>query len=196
MTADQLNKLGVNPNTWYSPLTDMFKRYSINTPNRQAHFLGQAMHESEDFKVLEEDLDYSIMGLMRIWPSRFPTGEVAEQYARQPEKIANKVYAGKLGNTEEGDGWKYRGRGIFQLTGKENYERFGNAIGVPVVDNPDMLLNPHYAALSAGWFWNRAGLNDLADAQDVETITKRINGGFNGLEARKAKVAYAKSILG
>jgi putative chitinase len=135
---------------------------------------------------------------MATWPSRFPTEEMANQYARNPEKIANKVYGGRMGNgTEEtGEGWKYRGRGIKQLTGKENYDRCGSGLGVDLVSDPDKLLDPKYATLSAGWFWNKHNLNDLADKSDVETMTKRINGGLLGLDARKVAIAKAESILG
>jgi putative chitinase len=135
---------------------------------------------------------------MNTWPSRFPTEEMANQYARNPEKIANKVYGGRMGNADEGsgEGWKYRGRGIKQLTGKENYQRCSEALGVDLVSDPDKLLDPKYAALSAGWFWNKHNLNDLADKSDIETMTKRINGGLLGLDARKVAIAKAESILG
>ena len=106
------------------------------------------------------------------------------------------MYAGRLGNTEEGDGWKYHGRGLIQLTGKENYEHCGSSLGVDLFGNPDWLLDPKYAALSAGWFWNKKGLNALADAKDYDTMTKRINGGLIGLDDRKAKIAKAISVLG
>ena len=133
---------------------------------------------------------------MKTWPSRFPTKEVADQYARQPAKIAGKVYNGRLGNTSEEEAAKYLGRGLIQLTGKENYEHCGSSIGVDLLGNPDLLGTPQYAALSAGWFWGKRGLNSLADSQDYETMTKRINGGLIGLDDRKAKIANAISVLG
>jgi putative chitinase len=133
---------------------------------------------------------------MKTWPSRFPTKEMADQYARQPAKIAGKVYNGRLGNTSEEEAAQYLGRGLIQLTGKENYANCGTALGVDFVGNPTFLIEPKYAALSAGWFWNKKGLNSLADASDIETMTKRINGGLIGLEDRKAKIAKALSILG
>jgi putative chitinase len=156
------------------------------------------MHESGGFKLLEENLNYSAKALMATWPSRFTSEEMANQYARNPEKIANKVYGGRMGNADEssGEGWRYRGRGLKQLTGKENYERCGSGLGVDLVSDPDLLLDPKYAALSAGWFWNKHGLNDLADKSDIETMTKRINGGLIGLDARKAAIKKAESILG
>jgi len=198
MKPEQLTALGIDAVKWYTPLIDMFARYNINTTQRQASFIGQCQHESNNFRTLEENLHYSADGLMRTWPSRFPSRDVAEQYAQNPEKIANKVYAGRMGNgTEEsGDGWKYHGRGVIQLTGKDNYVNFGTAVGMDVANNPDYLVDPHYAALSAGWFWNRKGLNELADVQDYTQMTKRINGGTLGLDDRIVKITKAKQILG
>lgn len=197
MLEAQLIALGIE-GKWLEPLKETFEKYNIDTPKRQAAFIGQCMHESGGFKLLTENLNYSARALMATWPSRFPTEEVANQYARQPEKIANKVYGGRMGNgpEETGEGWKYRGRGIKQLTGKENYERCGAGIGVDLVNNPDLLIEPKYAALSAGWFWNKHNLNDLADKADIETMTKRINGGLLGLDARRAAIAKAESVLG
>ena len=179
MSPEKLKALGIDEK-WFQPLMDTFAKYNISTTKRQANFLGQCMHESGNFKTLQENLNYSAEALMRVWPSRFPTKEIADQYARNPEKIANKVYGGRMGNTDDGDGWKYRGRGVIQLTGKENYRNCGDGI---------------FAAMSSGWFWNKKGLNDLSDAGDIETITKRINGGLIGLDDRKAKVAKAQQVL-
>jgi putative chitinase len=197
MLESQLLALGID-GKWLEPLKETFEKYGINTEKRQAAFIGQCMHESGGFKLLEENLNYSTKALMATWPSRFPTEEMANQYARNPEKIANKVYGGRMGNADEssGEGWKYRGRGIKQLTGKENYQRCSEALGVDLVENPDLLLEPKYATLSAGWFWNKHNLNDLADKSDIETMTKRINGGLLGLDARKVAIAKAESILG
>ena len=195
MNNTQLETLGIDPK-WLDPLNETFAKYDISNPKRQAAFIGQCAHESGNFKTLEENLYYSTNGLMRTWPSRFPTLDVAEKYANNPEAIANKVYSGRLGNTEEGDGWKYHGRGLIQLTGKENYVNCGSGLGVDLVGNPNWLVDPKYAALSAGWFWNKKGLNSLADVQDYETMTKRINGGILGLDDRKAKIAKAISVLG
>ena len=195
MTYDQLDALGID-HKWLAPLEETFAKYDISTSQRQAAFIGQCAHESGNFKTLQENLNYSAEGLMKTWPSRFPTKEVADQYARQPAKIAGKVYNGRLGNTSEEEAAKYLGRGLIQLTGKENYEHCGLGLGVDLVGNPDWLLDPKYAALSAGWFWNKKGLNALADSQDIETMTKRINGGLIGLDDRKAKIAKALSVLG
>ena len=195
MTSEQLAALGIDAK-WLEPLEETFAKYEINTPQRQACFIGQCAHESGNFRTLQENLNYSAEGLMKTWPSRFPTKEIADQYARQPAKIAGKVYNGRLGNTSEEEAARYLGRGLIQLTGKENYANCGSGIGVDLVGNPDWLLDPKYAALSAGWFWNKKGLNSLADSQDIETMTKRINGGLIGLEDRKAKIAKALSVLG
>jgi len=195
MTYDQLDALGID-HKWLGPLEETFAKYDISTPQRQAAFIGQCAHESGNFRTLQENLNYSAEGLMKTWPSRFPTKEIADQYARQPAKIAGKVYNGRLGNSSEEEAAKYLGRGLIQLTGKENYANCGSGIGVDLVGNPDWLLDPKYAALSAGWFWNKKGLNSLADASDIETMTKRINGGLIGLEDRKAKIAKALSVLG
>jgi putative chitinase len=194
MTNEQLQQLGIDAK-WLQPLEDTFAKYDINTPERQACFIGQCAHESGNFKVLQENLNYSAEGLMKTWPSRFPTKEIADQYARQPAKIAGKVYNGRLGNVNEEEAAKYLGRGLIQLTGKENYENCGSGIGVDLLDNPDLLTTPEYASLSAGWFWNKKSLNALADSGDIDTMTKRINGGLIGLDDRKAKIAKALSVL-
>ena len=193
--SNALQTLGIDPK-WEEPLQAAFDKYDINTLKRQAAFIGQCAHESANFKVLQENLNYSAEGLMKTWPSRFPTKEVADQYARQPAKIAGKVYNGRLGNTSEEEASKYLGRGLIQLTGKENYERCGLAIGVDLLSNPDLLLDPRYAAMSAGWFWNKKGLNELADQQEHGQITKRINGGTIGLDDRIAKTTKAAQALG
>jgi putative chitinase len=195
MTYDQLDKLGID-HKWLAPLEETFAKYDISTPARQACFMGQCAHESGNFKTLQENLNYSAEGLMKTWSSRFPTKEIADQYARNPAKIAGKVYNGRLGNTSEEEASKFLGRGLIQLTGKENYANCGSGIGVDLLSDPTLLLDPRYAALSAGWFWNKKCLNSLADASDLETMTKRINGGLIGLEDRKAKIAKALSILG
>jgi putative chitinase len=195
VNSTQLQTLGIDPK-WDIPLNQAFVKYDINNARRQAAFIGQCAHESGNFKTLQENLNYSAEGLMKTWPSRFPTKEIADQYARQPTKIAGKVYNGRMGNTSEEEAAKYFGRGLIQLTGKENYERCGSAIGVNLVEQPNLLVEPNYAALSAAWFWNKHGLNELADTQEHGMITKRINGGTIGLEDRIAKTTKALSVLG
>ena len=193
--SNALTTLGID-SKWEAPLQAAFDKYDINTPRRQSAFLGQCAHESGNFKTLQENLNYSAEGLMKTWPSRFPNLEYASQYARQPAKIAGKVYNGRLGNTSEEEAAKYLGRGLIQLTGKENYERCGSAIGVDLINEPTLLVEPNYAAMSAGWFWNKKGLNELADAQEHGQITKRINGGLIGLDDRIAKTTKALAALG
>jgi putative chitinase len=194
MIEAQLLALGIE-GKWFEPLQETFEKYQINTPKRQACFIGQCMHESGGFKHLKENLNYSAKALMATWPSRFPDADIAEKYARQPEMIANKVYGGRMGNTEDGDGAKFIGRGLIQLTGKDNYTAFGEAIGEDLVANPQLVEQPRYAALSAGWFWNKRGLNALADAMDIETLTKRINGGSIGIDDRKAKISMVLNTI-
>lgn len=184
---------------WLEPLLETFEKYDISTPKRQACFLGQIMHESGSFKFTKENLNYSAKALMATWPSRFPDMEIASQFERQPEKIANKVYSGRMGNTEDGDGAKYIGRGLIQVTGKENYTHCGEALGLDLIANPQLLEEPRYAALSAGWFWNKKGLNALADegtSNSFEVMTKRINGGLLGLDDRKSKMIEVLKALG
>jgi putative chitinase len=195
ITSEQLDQLGIGPE-WVVPLDKTFKKYEINTLKRQACFVGQCMHESGGFKQLNENLNYGAKGLVGTWPSRFPNLEYAAEFERKPERIANKVYGGRMGNTEDGDGWKYHGRGLIQLTGKENYDNCGSGLGVDLVGNPDWLATPEYAALSAGWFWNKKGLNALADSMDIDTMTKRINGGSIGIADRKAKIEKVMNVLG
>jgi putative chitinase len=194
MLEAQLLALGIE-GKWFEPLQETFEKYQINTPKRQACFIGQTMHESGGYKFLRENLNYSAKALMNTWPSRFPDADTAEKYERQPEKIANKVYSGRMGNTEDGDGAKYIGRGLIQLTGKDNYKAFGEAIGEDLLANPQLVEEPRYAALSAGWFWNKRGLNALADAMDITTLTIRINGGKIGIDDRIAKINKALDIL-
>ena len=195
MTEDQLVEMHIDP-SWFEPLESCFFRFEINTPERQAAFIGQCAHESANFKTLQENLNYSAKGLRGTWPSRFPSEAEAQPYHRQPEKIANKVYSGRMGNTEEGDGWKYRGRGLIQLTGKDNYRLASDALGVDFIADPDLVLTKEYAALTAAWFWDKNRLNAFADANDIERMTKKINGGIIGLDDRKKHIAHALEVLG
>jgi putative chitinase len=197
LSNDKLQVLGID-SKWLKPLEDTFAKYDISTSKRQAAFIGQCAHESNNFKTLEENLNYKPETLMKVWPSRFPDLSTAMKYAHNPEAIANKVYGGRMGNgpEETGEGWKYHGRGLIQLTGKEAYANCGSHLSVDLLSNPNLLNTPEYAALSAGWFWRKRDLNSLADSGDIETMTKRINGGLIGLEDRKAKIAKALQILG
>ena len=195
MNGSQLQALGID-DKWLVPLNEVFAKYDILTPLRQAAFIGQCAHESNNFKTLEENLNYRPETLMKVWPSRFPDLATADKYAHNPQLLANKVYAGRLGNSQENDGWNFHGRGLIQLTGRENYANCGSGMGVDLIGHPDWLVDPKYAALSAGWFWNRKQLNALADVKDYDIMTKRINGGLVGLDDRKTKIAKALSVLG
>ncbi len=186
----KLEKLrGHIPDAVIAQIPDTASKFNINTPLRLAHFLAQCGHESGGFKVTSENLNYSAKGLMGIFKKYFPTQALAESYQRQPQKIANKVYASRMDNGSEasGDGYKFRGRGYIQLTGRANYTAFGKAINEDIANNPDV-VSGKYALLSAAWFWSKNGLNTLADggATDatVTSITKRVNGGTIGLPDR------------
>ena len=195
MNSEQLKKLGIT-DVWVDPLNETFAKYDINTPKRQACFIGQCMHESGGFTHLTENLNYSAMALMRTWPSRFPDLEIADKYAYKPELIAGKVYAGRMGNITPEDASKYIGRGLIQLTGKDNYAFCGNSLGIDFLSYPNLLATPKYATLSAGWFWNKKQLNLLADVMDIKTMTTRINGGLTGLDDRIAKINMCLNVLG
>ena len=183
---------------WYQALCMILPEYGINTPQRVAAFVAQCAHESGNFRLLKENLNYKAESLMRVWPSRFPNMEVARQYAMQPEKIANKVYSSRMGNGDEasGDGWKYAGKGLIQLTGKDNYTWFAESIETPLEQIPEYLQTFEGAVQSACWFWEVNNLNQWADAGDILTLTKRINGGTIGLDDRIKHYNHALHVLG
>ena len=176
------------------------EKFEINTPLRLCHFLAQCAHESGNFKAVTENLNYGPVALMSTFKKYFPLLTTAEAYARKPERIANRVYADRMGNGAEstGDGWKYRGRGYIQLTGKVNYQSFDKVIEENITDNPDLVATK-YPLLSAAWFWNSRTLNTLADKgasdADVTAITKKVNGGTHGLEDRIAKFKKFHGLL-
>jgi putative chitinase len=178
-----------NPILWFSEFVEKYQYYGINNANRISAFIAQCAHESLDFTVIKENLNYSAEGLMRTWPKRFPNAAIAKKYARQPEKIANYVYANRMGNgpEESGDGWKYAGKGVIQLTGKSNYMEFANKFNIPLEEVSDYLLTPEGALSSAFFFWDRNNLNTYADRKDIIGMTKVINGGSNGLDDRIKK---------
>lgn len=163
----------------------LFEKYGLTTKLRVSHFMAQIEHES-GLKPISENLNYSADRLLKIFPKYF-NNEKALLYANKPQLIANKVYANRMGNGNEasGEGWKYRGRGFIQITGKENYFRLANDTDLDCLKNPDLLLEEANAMVSALWFWNLKGLNSLADKDDIVGITKKINGGLNGLQHRK-----------
>jgi putative chitinase len=196
VNSEQLTKLKIDPK-WVDPLNETFARFDISNPSRQAAFIGQCGHECGNFRILEENLNYKAATLMKLWSKRFPTLEIANQYAGNPKKIANMVYANRMGNRDEssGDGYRFRGRGCIQTTGHANYYHAGQALGVDFVMDPDLVASPKYAALTAGFFWSTHGLNELADKQDHKSITKRINGGFIGLDDRVQHTQMALAVL-
>lgn len=175
------------PPEWAARLEYEMEFRNIDTKDRAAMFIAQCAHESAGFTRFVENLNYSAQALMRTWPSRFPSFDFATQYERNPEKIANFVYANRLGNGNEasGDGWMYRGRGVLQITGKDNYRKAGEGIRYPLEKYPQDLLVPEFGAAAAAWYWAVNGLNELADQDDFLGITRRINGGLIGLDSRK-----------
>lgn len=193
--AQALNMSPAKAEEWIDAINTTFETFGIETSEQQASFLGQCGHESAGFSVLVENLNYKAESLCKVWPKRFPSLEMAQPYHRNPEKIANHVYASRMGNGDEdsGDGWAYRGRGLIQLTGRDNYRACGEALGVDLEANPEYVETPMYAALSAGWFWNKNHLNNVAS--DITALTKKINGGTHGLEDRVARTQRALDVL-
>jgi putative chitinase len=186
---------------WYTALEQLLPDYDINTPQRVAAFIAQCSHESGGFRTLKENLNYKAVTLRKIFPKYFPTDAIAAQYAALPNKqeaIANKVYGGRMGNgpEETGDGFRYCGRGLIQLTGKNNYEEFAMSIETPVEEVPEYLATFEGAAQSACWFWEKNSLNKWADTGDIKELTRRINGGYIGLEDRIKHYNHALHVLG
>jgi putative chitinase len=198
---------------WARAVSLACQEFGIDTAQRIAGFLSQCAHESGGFERLQENLNYSADGMAGIWPKRFAVlgpdkkpikkdgknqpNKFALALHRKPEMIANVVYSGRMGNgpTESGEGWKYRGRGLKQLTGKDNHRACSEGLGVDLVENPDLLLDPVYAARSAAWFWATNKCNNFADLGDIEGLTKRINGGLIGIDDRKKRYASAMRSL-
>lgn len=183
---------------WVEPIQELLPKYDINTVNRIAMFFSQCGHESLNFKVLSENLNYSAKGLNAVFPKYFKNaGRDAADYHRQPERIANVVYSDRMGNgpTESGDGWLFRGRGVIQLTGRDNYTAFANSLDRSVERTIEYLETNKGALESACWFWQTRKLNDYADKQDIRAATKRINGGYNGLEDRRHHYFKAMEVL-
>lgn len=191
-----------NPQEWYVVLEDFFSRYNINTRNRVAAFLAQTGHESMDFRYMNENLNYSAASLRRVFGRYFPTTALANAYARQPEKIANYVYddrhprrTNKLGNIYDGDGWKFRGGGLKQLTGRYNYEQFGDYLGMTADEAADYVRTFAGALESAGWYWQKNNLERFADRDDIDGMSRAINGGSIGLVERRNRYNRNKAVL-
>lgn len=179
----------------YAPIiNDLLLPYGVVTRQQLSMFIAQIAHESGGFKSTVENLNYSSQGLLSTWPSRY-TQQLALQHHRKPELIANHVYGNRMGNFKQGDGWKYRGRGLIQLTGYDNYKAFQDASGVNVVDKPTLLEQPRYAVESALWFWKTNNLNKFADVGDLRGCTRIINGGYNGMADRERLYNKAKEVL-
>jgi putative chitinase len=204
LTLDQLRQLiPKNPyvQQWHNALTQLLPDYEINTTQRIAAFIAQCAHESAGFTALKENLNYKAATLRKIFPKYFPTDELAQQYASMPNKqeaIANKVYGNRMGNGPEssGDGYRFCGRGLIQLTGRENYSWFAASLGISVEEASEYLETFEGAAQSACWFWETNKLNQWADAGDILMLTKRINGGTIGLEDRIKHYNHALHVLG
>ena len=200
-TKEQLAEI-IGPNqyldVWYDAICKVLPEYEITSPRRVAAFLAQCAHESGGFKFLKENLNYKAASLRRVFPKYFPDDSIASAYAGKQEMIANRVYANRMGNGDEssGDGWRYCGRGLIQLTGKNNYTLFAASIDTPLEDIPEYLGTFEGAIQSACWFWDQNNLNQWADKGDILTLTKRINGGTIGLEDRIKHYNHSLHVLG
>jgi putative chitinase len=192
--------IGKNPyiDQWYDALSEILPVYEINTPERVAGWLAQCAHESGYFRFLKENLNYKAESLLKTFPKYFKTLDEARQYEKQPSKIANRVYANRMGNSDEasGDGFRYLGRGLIQLTGKNNYTLFAAAIDTPLEEIPEYLQTFEGAVQSACWFWEQNNINQWADKRDILTMSKRINGGTIGMEDRIMKYNKALKMFG
>lgn len=206
LTSDQLAAMIPNNpevDEWVPVLNAGFEKFEINTPKRIAGFISQCAHESNEFRNLEENLNYSADRLLTVYPRYFGEGKRnAAEYARQPEKIANYVYmdkyrskGGALGNTQEGDGWRFRGKGMKQVTGRSNFTRFGDAFGMTAEEAADWAETKEGALASALWFWGANNLNAIADTGDVAALTKKINGGDIGLQDRRRRFEVAMQAM-
>ena len=200
LTLDKLKQIVKNPHIdhWHQALDQLLDDYEINTPLRVAHFIAQCAHESGNFVFIKENLNYRAASLRKVFPKYFPTDEIAAAYANKPAMIANRVYANRMGNGDEasGDGYRYCGRGLIQLTGKDNYTFFAGSLEISVEEAAEYLATFEGAAQSACWFWEQNKLNRFADANDVRGLTRAINGGFIGLEDRQKHTAHALHVLG
>ena len=200
LSLDQFRQMVKNKHAehWHEVLEQLLPDYDINTPLRVAHFIAQTAHESGNYVFIKENLNYKAASLRKVFPKYFPTDELAAQYANKPQMIANRVYANRMGNGDEasGDGFRYCGRGLIQLTGKDNYTFFAGSLGISVEEAAQYMETFEGAAQSACFFWEQNNLNRFADANDVKGLTRAINGGFIGLEDRIRHTEHALHILG
>jgi len=200
LTKEQLAQIiGKNPylDHWFDALSQALPDYEINTPQRIAAFLAQCAHESGNFNFIKENLNYQAASLVRVWPRYFNDSNAA-QYAHNQEKIANRAYANRMGNgpEESGDGWKFCGRGLIQITGRSNYQSFADSLQISIDDASEYLKTFEGCVQSACWFWEANNLNQYADSGDIVTMTKRINGGILGLDDRTQRYQRALQVLG
>lgn len=203
ITSEQFVKIlstNARANEWFPYVNSMLGKYHIDTLNRCAGFFAQTGHESSDYTAVRENMNYSWEVLRRVFPRYFPTIAIAKQYERNPEAIANRVYddanrVSKLGNIYPGDGWKFRGAGLIQLTGRNNFERFGKTLGITAEEAVDYVTTKQGSVEAACWFWKVNNINNFADRDDIYGMTRAINGGEHGLEDRKIRYARVKQIL-
>ena len=200
ITQQQLQQIipgNRNVAEWHQALEQLLPDYQINTPERIAAFLAQCAHESGGFEAIQENLNYRSTSLQKTFPKYFATLTEAEDFAHNPERIANRVYANRMGNgsEESGDGYRFCGRGLIQLTGRNNYQAFADSIGTDVDTVTDYLTTFEGAVQSACWFWETHGLSELADSGNIREITRKINGGYIGLDDREARYEHARAVL-
>jgi len=200
ITRDQLNSIipgNQHLDNWLECLNTILVEYEIDSPERVAAFLAQCAHESGGFKAIKENLNYKAASLRKVFPKYFPTDELAEQYAHNQEAIANRVYGNRMGNGDEhsGDGYAYCGRGLIQLTGHDNYKAFADSLSSSMEEIIEFLQTFEGCVQSACWFWETNDLNTLADSGDIKAMTKRINGGYIGLEDRIKHYEHALEVL-
>jgi len=201
ITRDQLEQIipsNKHLDNWLECLNTILPEYEIDSPERVAAFLAQCAHESASFTAIKENLNYKAESLMKVFPKYFPNQELAEQYAHNQEAIANRVYGGRMGNGDEhsGDGYAYCGRGLIQLTGHDNYKAFADSLSSSMEEIVEFLQTFEGCVQSACWFWETNDLNTLADSGDIKAMTKRINGGYIGLEDRVKHYEHALEVLG
>ena len=200
LELNQLKQMVKNPHIdhWHEAIDQLLPEYDITTPARVAAFIAQCAHESGNFVFIKENLNYKAASLRKIFGKYFPDDATAAAYANRPEKIANRVYANRMGNGDEasGDGYRFCGRGLIQLTGRDNYTFFAGSLGIPVEEASEYLATFEGAAQSACWFWETNNLNRFADSGDIKGLTKAINGGYIGLEDRISHYEHALHVMG
>jgi putative chitinase len=199
ITTAQLQQIAPNARTNYreafGQADTVLVPYGINDNGlRLSHFMAQVLHECGGLTIFVESMNYRAERIVQVWPSRFASVEEATPYAHNPEKLANKVYGGRMGNTHPGDGWRFIGRGLLQITGRESYEKYGHALGIPLADNPDLAVDPAWTLKIAAEEWMASGCNAFADQDNIRRVTKAINGGYIGLAERRDWLAKAKHL--